>query len=128
MSWAGDPATVERCAQIVEQLLTGSTTADPEVTTVALTVFAHGADRAGYERLWNAYRSVDADRRGALPARVGGVSGPDLAATTFDRILDGPIRTQDRAMVFARLLSGRGLRSCVEPPSSGTRCSQPSLP
>ena len=66
----GDPATVERCAQIVEQLLTGSTTADPEVTTAALTVFAHGADRAGYERLWNAYRAARTPiDEGALPAR-----------------------------------------------------------
>jgi puromycin-sensitive aminopeptidase len=104
----GDPATVERCAQIVEQLLSGSTTDDPEVTTAALTVFAHGADAAGYERLWNTYRAAQTpiDEARFLRA-VAGVPDLELATRTLDRILDGSIRTQDRAMVFARLLSGR---------------------
>ena len=76
------------------------------MTTAALTVFAHGADRAGYERLWNAYLGARTpiDEARFLRA-VGGVPDVDLATTTFDRILEGSIRTQDRAMVFARLLS-----------------------
>ena len=54
-----DPATRELCARIVDEVLTGATVdPDPEVTTAALAVFAHGTDRSGYERLWAAYRGA----------------------------------------------------------------------
>ena len=100
-----EPATIERCAQIVEQVLTG-TAVDPEVTTAALAVFAHDADRAAYERLWSAYVGARTPIEQARFLRaVADVADVDLATATLDRILDGSIRTQDRAWVFARLLS-----------------------
>ena len=76
------------------------------MTTAALTVFAHGADEAGYERLWAAYRGARTPIEEARFLRaVAGVSAVDLATATLDRVIDGSIRSQDSALVFARLLS-----------------------
>ena len=101
-----DPATIAQCAQIVEDVLAGSTV-DPEMTTAALAVFARHADSSGYERLWAAYLGARTpiDEARFLRA-VAGVPADDLATATFDKILEGAIRTQDRAWVFSRLLSG----------------------
>jgi aminopeptidase N len=102
-----DPATRERCARIVDDVLSGATV-DPEMTTAALTVFADGADGAGYERLWAAYRGARTPIEEARFLRaVAGVSAVEPATTTLDRIIDGSIRSQDSALVFGRLLSGR---------------------
>ncbi len=101
-----DPATIERCARIVDDVLEGAEV-DPEVATAALAVFAHDADRSGYERLWSAYLGARTPIEQARFLRaVADVGAVELATATLDRIVDGSIRTQDRAWVFARLLSG----------------------
>ena len=102
-----DPATIARCSEIVDEVLAGSAS-DPEVATAALAVFAHHTDAAGYDRLWGAYvgARTPIDEARYLRA-VGAVDADDLATATFDRILDGSIRSQDSFLVFAQLLSGR---------------------
>ncbi|HEY3670254.1 MAG TPA: M1 family aminopeptidase, partial [Acidimicrobiia bacterium] len=102
-----DPATVERCARVVDEVLAGAEV-DPEVATAALAVFAHDADRVAYDRLWSAYLGARTPIEQARFLRaVADADDVDLATATLDRILDGSIRTQDRAWVFARLLSSR---------------------
>jgi puromycin-sensitive aminopeptidase len=100
-----DPTTIARCSRIVDDMFAGST-ADPEVTTAALTVFARHADAAGYERLWSAYvgARTPIDQARFLRA-VADVPSDELATATLTKIIDGAIRTQDRALVFVRLLS-----------------------
>jgi puromycin-sensitive aminopeptidase len=100
-----DAATGERCAQIVDDLLAGSVV-DPELATAALAVVAHSADRTDFDRLWAAYTGARSPIDEARYLRaVATVDDTALAAEVLDRILDGSIKTQDRAWVFARLLS-----------------------
>jgi puromycin-sensitive aminopeptidase len=100
-----DPSTIARCERIAGAVLDGASV-DPEVATAALAVVAHGADRATGDRLWAAYRNTRTPIEQARFLRaVAAVDAVDLATEVFDQIVAGGIKTQDRAWVFARLLS-----------------------
>ncbi|HEX6947606.1 MAG TPA: M1 family metallopeptidase [Acidimicrobiia bacterium] len=102
-----DTETIERCRQIVDDLLAGGSI-DPEVTTAALTVTARYADADTYERLWKAYQDARTPLDQVRYLRsVAGVPVEELAVSTMDKVVDQDIRTQDGFWVFARLLMGK---------------------
>lgn len=102
-----DTGTIDRCRAIVRDLLAGGS-ADPEVTTAALTVFARFGTQEDYDALWQAYREATTPLDQVRYLRsVASVAEEDLAVSTMDKVVDGDIRTQDGFWVFARLLMGK---------------------
>jgi puromycin-sensitive aminopeptidase len=99
--------TIERCREVVADLLDGATP-DPEIATAALTVFARHSGESEYDRLWETYRAARTPLDQVRYLRsVATVAREDLAIGTLDKVIEGDIRAQDGFWVFARLLSGK---------------------
>jgi len=104
---ARDEATITRCRDLVEDLLTGQPL-DPEVATAALAVYARNGGEAEYRRLWDIYRKATTPLDQIRYLRsLAGISTEAEALQTLDKVVDCEIRTQDGFWVFARLLAGK---------------------
>ncbi|HEU4319224.1 MAG TPA: M1 family metallopeptidase [Acidimicrobiia bacterium] len=103
---ARDGDTIDRCHEIVTELLEGAQI-DPEVATAALAVYARNGGPDEYETLWKVYQSSTTPLDMVRYLRsVAGVEREPEALATMEKIVDGSIRTQDGFWVFARLLGG----------------------
>ncbi|MFP4073266.1 MAG: M1 family metallopeptidase [Actinomycetota bacterium] len=103
---AKDPETIERCRSLVADLLAGESL-DPEIATAALTVYARNGGPEEYETLWTSYRESTTPLEQVRYLRsVATVETTEQALETFDRVVEGDIRSQDGFWVFARLLMG----------------------
>lgn len=104
---ARDGETIERCRSLVTDLLAGESL-DPEMATAALAVYARNGGRDEYETLWKVYTESTTPLEKVRYLRsVAAVMTEDEALATFDKVVDGDIRSQDAFWVFARLLTGK---------------------
>ena len=103
---ARDAAAIERCRQIVGEMMSGDAV-DPEVATAALAVYARNGGADEYETLWQRYRASTTPLEQLRYLRsVAAVAPEEQALATLDKVVDGEVRTQDGFWVFARLLAG----------------------
>lgn len=105
---AEDASVVSKARSVVGDLLADKEV-DPEVGTAALAVYAHHGDVEEYDALWEAYQKASQPLSKVRYLRaVAAVPTKEMVQRSAKRIIDGDIRTQDAAWVFARLLGGKG--------------------
>jgi len=103
---ARDPQAIERCRSLVADLLAGESL-DPEIATAALSVYARNGGSEEYGTMWERYgESTTPLEKVRYLRSVATVETTEQALETFDRVVEGDIRSQDGFWVFARLLMG----------------------
>lgn len=105
---ANDSEVIDRCRQLVDEMLIDSRPVDPEICRAALFVTAAHGNKPDYQRFFEMYKKTSAphEQQRWLLA-LAGFDEAELATETVKASLDGRIRTQDSAWVIGATLANR---------------------
>jgi puromycin-sensitive aminopeptidase len=105
---ANDSDVIDRCRELVEEMLVDSRPVDPEICRAALFVTAAHGSKPEYQRFFEMYKKTTAphEQQRWLNA-LAGFDDAELATDTVKASLDGRIRTQDSAWVIGATLGNR---------------------
>ena len=105
---ANDADVIDRCRQLVDEMLIDARPVDPEICRAALFVTATHGGKPDYQRFFEMYKKTTAphEQQRWLLA-LAGFDEAELATETVKASLDGRIRTQDSAWVIGATLGNR---------------------
>ena len=100
-----DPAVQARAAEVYRAYLTDPAAVDPNVLPAVIAVLAHAGDAARYEDFLKRFRAAATpqEEQRYLYA-LAGFRDSALARQTFERAINGEIRTQDAPFVVRGML------------------------
>jgi puromycin-sensitive aminopeptidase len=98
--------TRERARRIVDRLIEAPESVDPEIAVAAVYVTADAGAEADYRLFCDRYQNAaDPQEEGRFLYALPEFRQPELAAETFEMVLDERIRTANGPMVVGRLLA-----------------------